>query len=520
MSTRTAEAVPTRPARFTLDPAFTVGEVNPRLFGSFVEHLGRCVYTGIFEPDHPSADEAGMRTDVLDLIRELGVTTIRYPGGNFVSGYKWEDSVGTVESRPRRLDLAWRSTETNRFGLSEYIAFLKKIGPQSEPMMALNLGTRGVAEALELQEYANHPVGTALSDLRVSHGDKEPFGIRLWCLGNEMDGPWQTGHKTAEEYGRIAAETARAMRQIDPSVELVACGSSYQGMPTFAKWEATVLQETYDLVDYISLHAYYEPRDGDVDSFLASAVDMESFIENVVATCDHVGARLKSKKQINLSFDEWNVWYTAEWLAIENSASRDWAEAPRLLENHYSVLDAVVFGSLLIALLRHADRVTVACLAQLVNVIAPILTEPGGPAWRQTTFFPFAQASKYGRGQVLDVRVDSPTYETEKYGEADLLHATAVGAEDGSVTVFAVNRSRTESLPLQVTLNGLALTSVVEHSALADADPDARNTLTDPARVTPHQVSGTTLSNGTLSAELEPLSWNMIRLAQYFSPPA
>ncbi|MGW4907262.1 arabinosylfuranosidase ArfA [Streptomyces sp. NPDC004270] len=501
-----------RTARFTLDPAFTIGPVNPRLFGSFVEHLGRCVYTGIFEPTHPTADAEGLRTDVLDLVRELGVTTLRYPGGNFVSGYKWEDSVGPVEDRPRRLDLAWRSTETNRFGLSEYIAFLKKVGPQAEPMMAINLGTRGVAEALELQEYANQPSGTALSDLRAAHGDKDPFGIKVWCLGNEMDGPWQTGHKTAAEYGRIAAETARAMRQMDPSVELVACGSSSQSMPTFAEWEATVLAETYDLVDYISLHAYYEPQDGDVDSFLASAVDMESFIENVVATCDHVGARLKSKKRINLSFDEWNVWYTSKWHAIENSDARDWPEAPRLLEDNYSVTDAVVFGSLLIALLRHADRVTVACLAQLVNVIAPIMTEPGGPAWRQTTFFPFAQASRYGRGQVLDVRVDSPTYDTKKYGETSLLHATAVRADDGTVTVFAVNRSRTEPLPLEIALSGLDLTAVTEHSVLADQDPDARNTLEEPERVTPHLAEGTALSEGTLTAVLEPLSWNVIRL--------
>jgi alpha-N-arabinofuranosidase len=501
-------------ARFTLDPAFTVGAVDPRLFGSFVEHLGRCVYTGIHEPGHPSADEAGLRTDVLELVRELGVTAIRYPGGNFVSGYKWEDSVGPVESRPRRLDLAWHSTETNRFGLSEYIAFLRKLGPHAEPMMAVNLGTRGVAEALELQEYANHPSGTALSDLRAAHGDKEPFGIRLWCLGNEMDGPWQTGHKTAAEYGRLAAETARAMRQADPAVELVACGSSGQAMPTFAEWEATVLQETYDLVDYISLHAYYEPADGDVDSFLASAVDMESFIENVVATADHVGARLKSKKRINLSFDEWNVWYLSKWEEHAKAFDQtDWPEAPRLLEDNYSVTDAVVFGSLLIALLRHADRVTVACLAQLVNVIAPIMTEPGGPAWRQTTFFPFAQASKYGRGEVLDVRVDSPTYETKKYGETDLLHATAVRAADGTVTVFAVNRSRTDALPLEAALNGLELTTVTEHSALADADPDARNTLDDPERVVPHRVEGAAVADGTLTAVLEPLSWNVIRLA-------
>ncbi|MGW0737492.1 arabinosylfuranosidase ArfA [Streptomyces sp. NPDC002851] len=504
-------ASPTRPARITLDPAFTVGSVDPRLFGGFVEHLGRCVYTGIHEPGHPTADANGLRTDVLDLIRELGVTTVRYPGGNFVSGYRWEDSVGPVDERPRRLDLAWRSTETNHFGLSEFMTFLRELGSEAEPMMALNLGTRGVAEALQLQEYANHPSGTALSDLRIAHGDKDPFNIRLWCLGNEMDGPWQTGHKTAEEYGRLAAETARAMRQIDPTVQLVACGSSSRAMPTFGTWEATVLAETYDLVDYISLHAYYEELDDDRGSFLASAVDMETFIESVVATCDHIGARLKSPKKINLSFDEWNVWYLSR--ADAQVKALDWPEAPRLLEDNYTVTDAVVFGSLLIALLRHADRVTVACLAQLVNVIAPILTEPGGPAWRQTTFYPFAQTSRYGRGQVLDVRVDGPTYETEKYGEVPLLHATAVRADDGTVTVFAVNRDQTRPLPLEVALHGLEVTETVEHTALADPDPDACNTLDQQDRVIPHPVTGTALHDGQLRAELEPMSWNVIRLA-------
>jgi alpha-N-arabinofuranosidase len=476
--------------------------------------MGRCVYTGIYEPGHPSADEAGLRTDVLDLIRELGVTVVRYPGGNFVSGYKWEDSVGPKDQRPRRLDLAWRSTETNQFGLAEFIDFVRKI--EGEPMMALNLGTRGVAEAIELQEYANHPGGTELSDRRAAHGDPEPYGIRLWCLGNEMDGPWQTGHKTADEYGRLAAETARAMRQIDPDVELVACGSSSQSMETFAAWEATVLQHAYELVDHISLHAYYQEKDGDRDSFLASAVDTESFIENVVATADHVGARLKSKKRINLSFDEWNVWYqdgSAPTLSGEGRPE-DWAEAPRLLEDNYSVTDAVVFGTLLIALLRHADRVKVACLAQLVNVIAPIATEPGGAAWRQTTFYPFAQASAHGRGTVLDVRPDSPRYTTAQYGEVDLLHATAVRDEEtGAVTVFAVNRSQTQALPLEVTLRGLGLSEIVEHSVLSDADPDARNTAAEPNRVTPHAATGTELADGVLRADLEPLSWNVIRLA-------
>ncbi|MFC5906367.1 alpha-N-arabinofuranosidase [Streptacidiphilus monticola] len=500
-------------ARFTLDPAFTVATVDPRLFGSFVEHLGRCVYTGIYEPGHPRANAAGLRTDVLELIRELGVTAIRYPGGNFVSGYKWEDSVGPVEQRPRRLEPAWRSTETNAFGLSEFIGFLRELGPEAEPMMAVNLGTRGVAEALELQEYANHPGGTELSDRRIAHGDKDPFGIRMWCLGNEMDGPWQIGHKSAADYGKLAAATARAMRMIEPDLELVACGSSGQGMPTFGAWESEVLEHTYDQVDFISMHAYYEELDGDRDSFLASAVDMESFIENVVATCDAVGARLKSKKRIHISFDEWNVWYLTRHQQQTADEPLDWPEAPRLLEDNYSVTDAVVFGSLLIALLRHADRVKVACLAQLVNVIAPILTEPGGPAWRQTTFFPFAAASRYGRGEVLRVEVDSPTYRTEKFGEVPLLHATAVrDPETGAVTVFAVNRSQDAELPLEVALRGCGLSAVQEHTVLTDADPDARNTLADPDRVVPRPQDGTALSDGVLRATLAPLSWNVIRL--------
>jgi alpha-L-arabinofuranosidase len=495
-------------ARLVLDPAFDVGPVDPRLYGSFVEHLGRCVYTGIYEPGHPAADADGLRTDVLALIRELGVTTVRYPGGNFVSGYNWEDGVGPGEQRPRRLDPAWHSIETNQFGLGEFMSFLRKTG-SPEPMLAVNLGTRGIAEALELLEYANHPAGTARSDQRVAHGAADPYGVRLWCLGNEMDGPWQIGHKSAGEYGRLAAATAWAMRLTDPGIELVACGSSSRSMPTFAAWEATVLEHTYDLVDYVSMHAYYEEKDGDRDSFLASAVDMESFIDGVVATCDHVGARLKSSKKIGISFDEWNVWYQSK---TQNEPVRDWAVAPRLLEDVYSVTDAVVVGSLLIALLRHADRVRVACLAQLVNVIAPIMTEPGGPAWRQTIFHPFALVSRYGRGRVLAVQLESPTRRTASHGDVPVLHATAVLDDaTGTVSVFAVNRSRTEPLELTIEPRGLLPGQLLEHLALADPDEDARNTAEHPHRVTPAPVEGTRIAGGAVHAELPPMSWNMIR---------
>jgi alpha-N-arabinofuranosidase len=500
--------MPALPARFTLDPAFAVGTVNPRLYGSFVEHLGRCVYTGVHEPGHPAADAAGLRRDVLALVRELGVTMVRYPGGNFVSGYRWEDGTGPVEQRPARLDLAWKTVETNRFGLAEFLDFCAKA--QVEPMMAVNLGTRGIQEAADLLEYCNHPGGTELSDRRAAHGSPEPYGIKLWCLGNELDGPWQVGHKTAGEYGRLAAETARAMRLIDPEVRLVACGSSNSGMPTFASWEAEVLGEAYDLVDYVSLHAYYEETDGDRDSFLASAVDMEHFIESVVATCDHVRAKLKRERRMELSFDEWNVWYQKR---PHPNPPADWSQAPRLLEDVYTVTDAVVVGSLLIALLRHCDRVTAACLAQLVNVIAPIVTEPGGPAWRQTTFFPFAQASRYGRGRVLRVEPESPVHRTARFGEVPLLHATATADDDtGAVTVFAVNRSQGAPLPLEVELRGAGRLAVAEHLVLADRDPDAANTAEQPERVAPGRVAGSAVTGGTLRAELPPMSWNVIRL--------
>ncbi|WP_433179825.1 alpha-N-arabinofuranosidase [Actinoallomurus sp. CA-150999] len=496
-------------ARMTLDPAFRVAPVNRRTFGTFVEHLGRCVYTGIYEPDHPSADDDGFRTDVLELTKELGVSTVRYPGGNFVSGYRWEDGIGPAESRPARLDLAWHSLEPNHFGIDEFMRWARKA--DVEPMMAVNLGTRGLQEALDLLEYCNIPSGTRLSDLRIANGAKDPYGIAMWCLGNEMDGPWQIGHKTAREYGRLAAEVARAMRMVDKKLELVACGSSSSSMPTFGAWEATVLEEAYEHVDYISCHAYYEERDGDLGSFLASSVDMDHFIASVVATADHVGARLRSRKKINLSFDEWNVWYLSRFES--EGPPSDWPVAPPLLEDRYHLADAVALGGLLISLLRHSDRVTAACLAQLVNVIAPIVTEPGGRAWRQTTFHPFAQASRHAAGEVLRVEPVCPTYETAAYGEVPVLDAVATRDEEtGETALFMVNRSVDQSLTVDVDVRALGAIEPGEASTLADPDPYARNTADDPFRVVPRANPEIRVEGGSLTVVLPPVSWNVIRL--------
>ncbi|MDF3140527.1 MULTISPECIES: alpha-N-arabinofuranosidase [unclassified Streptomyces] len=495
-------------AHVILDKHAVIAPVRRRTFGSFVEHLGRCVYTGLYEPEHPSANDDGFRMDVVELVRELGTRTVRYPGGNFVSGFRWEDSVGPRDKRPVRRDLAWHSLESNQVGLDEFARWLKLT--DSEMMLALNLGTRGILPALDLLEYANHPSGTALSDLRIANGTPEPHNVRMWCLGNEMDGRWQTGFMTADDYGKLAARTAGAMKMADKDLELVVCGSSGSWMPTFGDWERTVLEHTYDHVDYVSCHAYYQELDGDLGSFLASATDMDYFIDTVVATADHVGYKKRSNKKINLSFDEWNVWYQKEH-AESDEVNDEWRHAPRQLEDVYSVADAVVVGNLLMTLLKHSDRVTSASLAQLVNVIAPIMTEPGGPAWRQTTFYPFSITSRLAAGEVIRPVVEAPTYTTARHGEASVVDAVATVDEDRAA-VFLVNRGLSQATQVTVDVRSLGSSRILEAVTLADPDAYAKNTLTEQNRVTPHANPSASLSDGLLSIELPPVSWTAIAL--------
>lgn len=518
MTINLERAIPVTSATVAVDRTSVVAPVNPRLFGSFVEHLGRCVYDGIYEPGHPTANEDGFRLDVVELVKELGSTAIRYPGGNFVSGYRWEDGVGPRSERPKRRDLAWHSLETNEVGLDEFARWAKLTG--SEIMYAVNLGTRGVLEALDVLEYANGAAGTALADQRIANGGVEPYGIRMWCLGNEMDGPWQVGHMNAEDYGKLASRTAKAMKIADPGLELVICGSSGSSMPTFGEWERVVLEHAYDDVEYVSCHAYYQEYDKDLGSFLASSLDMEYFIATVVATADHVKHKLRKKKDIMLSFDEWNIWYLKEHqeeegalAASDTDGSRDWPYAPRLLEDVYTVADAVVLGNLMITLLKNSDRVTSASLAQLVNVIAPIMTEPGGAAWRQTTFFPFSVTARLATGVVLKPRIEVASYETARHGEAPLVDSVATFDETaGTASVFLVNRSQTESLTVSVDVASLGVTTVVEAVAVHDEDPYAQNTLAEQNRVGLRPASAT-LTEGTVTVTLPPVSWTALALA-------
>jgi len=508
--------------RIQLHRDLAIGEADRRLFGAFIEHLGRCVYGGIFEPGHPSADSRGFRQDVLALVRELAPTIMRYPGGNFVSGYNWEDGVGSIEDRPRRLDLAWLSTESNRFGTNEFIDWCR--AAQVEPMLAVNLGTRGADAARNLVEYCNHPGGTQFSDLRRRHGWNAPHGVKFWCLGNEMDGPWQIESKTAEEYGRVATEAAKMMKWVDPTIELAACGSSGRNMPTFGRWEDTVLEHAFDHVEYVSVHTYINNYAEDTAAFLASPDLMDRFIEEVTAIADAVAARRRSSKRIWLSFDEWNVWYRTR-RTQEARTKPGWPVAPPILEEVYDLEDALVFGGMCLSLLNHVDRVKAACLAQLVNVIAPIMTETGGPAWRQTIFWPFAHFSNFGRGRVLRVQSDSPTYAATYYdprGAQDLyfplkevayLKIAAVHDESsGGLTLFALNRSLSQAMRVQVALEGFRGITVDSALQLHDSDLEAANTRAQPNRVKPIPLTGVNIEDVHLSATLAPASWNVLRL--------
>jgi alpha-N-arabinofuranosidase len=497
-------------ARLALDREFTVGPVPRRLFGSFVEHMGRCVYTGVFEPGHPRADEQGLRRDVLDLTRRIGPTVVRYPGGNFVSGYRWEDGVGPVERRPRRRDRAWHSIESNRFGLGEFARWAGLAG--TEPMLAVNLGTRGVQEACDLLEYANGPARSRGADLRAAHGHPEPYGIRLWCLGNEMDGPWQIGHTTAPRYGRLAARTARAMRRIDPAVELVACGSSKPEMATFGEWERQVLEEAYDEVDFLSAHSYYAQSGDDAPSFLASAVGVEAMIDGVVATADAVRARGRHRRRIAVAFDEWNVRTSGG--RSTGRRRRRWEEAPRLAEDVYTVTDAVVVGTLLHALLRRCDRVTIGCQAQLVNVLGLLRSEPAGPAWAQTIALPFGEVRRLAVGASLQVALTGDRSATARYGDVPVVDAAATWDEESrALAVFAANRDPAEATTVDVALAGFGGLTVAGARVLGGGqDGAATNSLEFPDRVRLRPLAGVTPTDGGLRLELPPLSWSVTRL--------
>jgi alpha-L-arabinofuranosidase len=490
-----------------IDSRRSIATLDRNLFGSFLEHLGRAIYEGIYDPGSRLSDRNGFRKDVLEEIRNLGVPIIRYPGGNFVSGYNWLDGVGPKQDRPRVLDKAWNSIDSNQFGTDEFMAWCKAVG--TEPLLGLNLGTGSAEQAAALVEYCNVDKGTKWSELRRDHGVAEPHKVRRWCLGNEMDGPWQIGHVTATEYGLKAQDAARQMRYIDHSLQLIACGSSGPLMPTYLEWDRQVLEQCYDYVDGLSLHRYFgntaEETGGNSSKFLALNLTMDRQIGETLAVCDLVRGHKRSPKKLWLSFDEWNVWYR------QRGGDGGRQEAPHLLEEIYNLEDALLVGGLIITLLRNADRVKIACLAQLVNVIAPIMTNANG-LFRQTIYYPYRWALEFARGRVLGVVIDSPTYAVAGMDAVAYIDAAAtVNSEDGKTALFVLNRDLDKAHVIEVAWEDQPPARVLASQVLSGDDLKAVNSFDAPPRVRPQPFDRPATKNGRTRFEVPARSYTVIQ---------
>jgi alpha-L-arabinofuranosidase len=500
VASRFGIAQSTATTRVVIDTERQIAPISHELFGSFLEQLGRAIYEGVYDPGSKLADQSGFRTDVIKELRELGVPIVRWPGGNFVSGYHWLDGVGPKDKRPAVLDRAWNTLEPNQFGTNEFITWARLVG--TEPMLGLNFGTGSAEDAAALVEYCNGAGGTKWSDLRRAHGFSQPHEVKFWCVGNEMDGPWQIGHMPAREYGLKATDAARQMRAVDPTIKLIACGSSGPFQPTYIEWDRTVLEECYDVVDGISLHHYWgntEETKGDSQIYMAMNLAMDRQIHEIASVCDTVRAQKRSSKQLWLSFDEWNVWYRARAGDFSNGHGKP---HPHLLEEPYNLEDALLVGGLANSLIRNSDRVKVACLAQLINVIAPITTNENG-ILRHTIYYPYSWALKYARGHALSIEPEGQGYEVTTLGQpyesgglplpgfgkvAWVDVAATIDQQNKTAALFLFNRNVDKPQDVEVVWRDAAPTAVNTFVTMTGSDLKAGNTFSDPNRVVPQTL--------------------------------
>ncbi len=492
----------TSKAQIYLDSHRTIAPISPLLFGGFAEHMGRCIYEGIYDPASPHADEDGLRTDVMDALREQAYTVIRYPGGNFLSGYNWLDGVGPKAQRPRKRELAWFSIETNQFGTDEFMRFCSKIN--TAPMLGVNLGTGTIQSAADLVEYCNAPTGTYYADMRAANGHADPYGVKYWCLGNEMDGPWQIGQLQALDYAKKAREAAKMMRWHDPSIQTILCGSCNDEMPTFPEWDRIALEHCWDIVDYLSIHMYVSNTNAqDTPSYLAQAKRFEDFVDTMSGVLRYVKAKNRSKHDVYLSWDEWQVW---------NPATNDgqWQVAPHLAEAPYSLEDALVVAQWLNVFLRKCDVLKVACMAQIVNIISWLQTRTDG-LLKHASFYPFALMSNHPRGNSLDVVVRTPVYETKQFGEMPLLDVSAShDPATGKQAVFIVNRSQADAVVTDVVWQDESAVKIDQTWQLAGSDPKAGNSWEEPNRLVAKAISVPEVQDGRATLSLPPLSFTVL----------
>ena len=450
-------------ARIKIDTERVIGDIDPLIYGNFIEHLGRCIDGGVFEEKSRLSDANGFRRDVLEAARKLNVSILRWPGGNFSSNYHWRDGIGPRDQRPPRLEMAWGTVESNRFGTHEFLTYAEMLGTQ--PYICANLGTGTWTEAQQWVEYCNSAEDTAMTRLRKQNGRTEPWKVKYWGLGNEMDGPWQMGHRSAEDYGKFALEAAKLMKWTDPNIKLIAAGSSNYGADVdWTAWNRTVLDFLKDHADYLAIHRYVGNPQNDYDGFLASSVELDERIKITEGVIQAAVSRQTNHRPIYIAWDEWNVWYRARGAQQRGR---------RILEERYNLEDALVVATFLNSFVNHANIVKIANMAQLVNVIAPMFTNDEG-MFLQTIYYPLQLFASNTKGKAVELYVDSPRYKTARYDGVPYLDASA-GWDNGSLVLNVVNRHRDQAIEAELEAQDKQFTGAVTVSEVNGSDIKAEN---------------------------------------------
>jgi alpha-N-arabinofuranosidase len=464
---RAQQSPPT--ARIKIDTERVIDDIDHKIFGNFIEHLGRCIEGGVFEEGSPLSDSNGYRRDVMDAVRKLNVPILRWPGGNFSSNYQWMDGIGPRDQRPRRLEMAWGTVEDNRFGTHEFLNYCELLG--IEPYICANLGTGTWQEAQQWVEYVNSSQDTAMTRLRRKNGRRDPWKVTYWGLGNEMDGPWQMGHRSAEDYGKFALEAAKLMKLTDPSIKLVAAGSSnYTNGVDWIGWNRVTLDFLKTHADYLSLHMYVGNPENDFGDFLASSLVLQERIRTSEGVINAALSGQPADRKIYIAWDEWNVWYRAR-----GSSQR----GRRILEERYNLEDALVVATFLNTFVRNAQIIKIANMAQLVNVIAPIFTDEKG-LFLQTIYYPLALFANNTRGKSLELFVKSPVYKSASHNEVPYLDASAA-LDNGTLVINVVNRHREQALDTEIQMEDRQFAGTVEVSEVNASDIKAENSFNSTA---------------------------------------
>lgn len=525
-------------AKIVVHPSFTIGEISPRLFSTFLEPIGTMVNGTMFNPKHPTANEKGFRRDFIDALKATNMPAVRLPGGNYVSAWNWKDSIGPKEQRKVHLDPAWYQYITNEVGHDEYLQWAEAVGTES--LYTINLGTGTMQDAMDIVEYTNHEGGTYWSDLRRKNGHEKPYGVKTWYLGNEMDGPWQIGswEKNPKGYGIFANEVSKVMKWIDPTIETAVCASSAPFMDHYPQWEEDVLQECYESVDYLSMHHYHSAPEGDYRALLGGSHYYEDFINTEIALCDLIQAKRRSPKKIMLSLDEYGAMIRPNeplhpGFGPHNMYARHYRFDPNRkyilhdpdnMEDRFfpggDMIQALSMASIQMALIRHADRVKIGCMT---GGLGALCASNHDHVWKSASHYVFMDMLQYAKGISLRTGTECETYDMPGYAIDDTSQyagkegvpyvdtAAAWDQENKHLNIFVINRNADSSYPLEIDIKAFGDYKFIDQKQLYCSDLELRNTYDLPDVILPKTITDLSMEDQVLSARLAPLSWNVFR---------